>query len=49
MIVVSNAGPLIARARIERLDMLPALYKEIVVPSAVHEEVLGPERKVFLC
>ena len=47
MIVVSNAGPLIALARIERLDVLPALYTEIVVPSAVHEEVLGTERKGF--
>lgn len=47
MIVVSNAGPLIALARIERLDVLPALYKEIVVPSAVHQEVLGTERKGF--
>jgi len=47
MITVSNAGPLIALARIEQLDVLPALYKEIVVPSAVHEEVLGEERKGF--
>ena len=47
MITVSNAGPLIALARIEQLDVLPALYKEIVVPSAVHEEVLGEEHKGF--
>ncbi|NBB84683.1 MAG: DUF3368 domain-containing protein [Bacteroidetes bacterium] len=47
MITVSNAGPLIALARIEQLDVLPALYREIVVPSAVHEEVLGTERKGF--
>ena len=40
MIVVSNAGPLIALARIHRLDILPALYGEIHVPSAVWEEIV---------
>jgi hypothetical protein len=45
MTVISNAGPLIALARIEQLDVLPALYGEIVVPPAVREEVLGAERK----
>ena len=47
MIVVSNAGPLIALARIERLDVLPALYQEIAIPPAVREEVLGADRKGF--
>lgn len=37
--VVSNAGPLISLARIGQLDLLPKLYGEIIVPSAVYAEV----------
>lgn len=38
MAVVANAGPLIALARLKRLDLLPTLYGEVVVPPAVYQE-----------
>jgi predicted nucleic acid-binding protein len=37
--IVCNAGPLISLARIGRLDLLPALFGEILVPPAVYREV----------
>ena len=40
MIVVSNSSPLIALARIHRLDLLASLYKPIYVPVEVHQEVV---------
>lgn len=39
MPVVSNAGPLIALARIERLDLLEELFGAVVIPPAVYAEV----------
>jgi predicted nucleic acid-binding protein len=39
-ILVSNTGPLIALSLINRLDLLPTLFDRIVVPEAVHEEIL---------
>jgi predicted nucleic acid-binding protein len=39
MKAVVNATPLIGLALIDRLDLLPALFTEIVVPRAVYEEV----------
>ncbi len=40
MKVVVNATPLIALSLINRLDLLPALFEEIVVPRAVYEEIV---------
>ena len=40
MIVVSNSSPLVALARIHRLDLLASLYKRILIPSEVHQEVV---------
>jgi predicted nucleic acid-binding protein len=40
MKVVVNATPLIGLALINRLDLLPALFDEVVVPRAVYEEVV---------
>ncbi|WP_017299853.1 DUF3368 domain-containing protein [Nodosilinea nodulosa] len=40
MIVVSNAGPIIALARIEHLFLLQDLYGELVIPTAVQQEVV---------
>lgn len=39
MPVVSNAGPLIALSRIERLDLIETLFGEVIVPRAVYGEV----------
>ena len=45
MTVVSNAGPLIALARIEKTEFLPQLYGDIVIPPAVREEVIGTDKE----
>lgn len=45
MTVVSDAGPLIALARIERTRLLPRLYGDIVIPPSVHEEVIGRDKE----
>ena len=39
-LVVSNAGPLITMATISRLDLLKALFEQIVIPQAVYDEVV---------
>lgn len=39
MIVVANAGPLIALARIGRFDLLQSLYGQLHIPPAVRDEV----------
>lgn len=38
-VVVSDAGPLIALSRIDRLALLNALYGSVVVPTAVFSEL----------
>lgn len=43
MIVVANAGPLIALGRIDRLDLLGGLFEEVRIPGAVADEVIGTE------
>ena len=41
MIVIADAGPLIALARIDQLPLLPALFGEVVVTEAVATELLA--------
>ena len=40
MVVVSNAGPLIALSKLGRLALLPALYDRVLIPQAVYDEVV---------
>jgi uncharacterized protein len=37
--VVSNSSPLIALARIQRLDLVPAILKSALIPPAVAREI----------
>ena len=37
--VVPDTGPLIALARVGRLDLLRRLYGQVVIPPAVHDEL----------
>jgi predicted nucleic acid-binding protein len=39
--IVCNAGPLIALATVNRLDLLPSLYPRVLVPEAVTREIIG--------
>ena len=41
MSVVANSSPLILFAKIGRLDLLQTLYGEVIIPPAVHREVVG--------
>jgi predicted nucleic acid-binding protein len=38
--VVVNATPLIALSLLDKLDLLPRLFDEILVPTAVYEEIV---------
>jgi len=40
VIIVSNAGPLIALAKIERFELLRELFGKICIPQAVYDEVV---------
>lgn len=42
MIVVSNTSPVLNLARIGRLQLLPALYNQLVIPTAVYAELVRP-------
>lgn len=39
MTIISNAGPLIALARIDELDLFPALFGHVKIPKAVMLEI----------
>ena len=39
MIVISDTLPVLNLARIGRLELLPLLYKQVLIPSAVFEEL----------
>jgi predicted nucleic acid-binding protein len=44
LIVVSDTSPLLNLARIGRLELLPQLYKEVLIPSAVFKELSACKR-----
>ena len=39
MIVVSDTSPVLSLASIGRLDLLPTLYQQVLIPAAVYEEL----------
>jgi uncharacterized protein len=39
--IVADAGPIIALARLERLDLLRQVVESLVIPDAVYEELVG--------
>jgi hypothetical protein len=44
--VISDTGPLIALAKVDRLVLLEQLFERVLIPPAVHRELLaksGPE------
>lgn len=43
MIVLSNAGPLIALSKLNRLSLLSELYGTVLVPRTVQEEVVSAQ------
>jgi len=45
MRVVSDSGPLIALARIGETNLLPGVYGDIMIPVAVQDEIMHPDRK----
>lgn len=40
MIVISDTTPLISLMKIESLDILEKMYKEIIIPKAVYDELI---------
>ena len=44
MIVVSDTSPVLNLARIDRLELLPALYQQVIIPSAVYNELIASKR-----
>jgi len=46
--IVSNSSPLMYLAKIGKLDILKSLFKEIIIPNQVYEEIIrGEEEKYF--
>jgi predicted nucleic acid-binding protein len=41
LIVVSDTSPILNLARIGRLDLLRLLYRQVLVPSSVHQELIA--------
>ncbi|MFC1834111.1 hypothetical protein ACFL2Q_05170 [Thermodesulfobacteriota bacterium] len=38
--VVSNTGPMIALTLVDRLDLFQYIFDEVLIPEAVHNEIL---------
>jgi len=39
-LTICNSGPLIYLAKLNRLDLLADLYGSVIIPRAVHDEVV---------
>jgi predicted nucleic acid-binding protein len=46
LIVVSDTSPVLNLARIGRLNLLPSLYKQVLIPSKVFEELSASKREL---
>jgi uncharacterized protein len=44
LIVVSDTSPVLNLARIGRLELLPLLFREVLIPDAVYRELMDSER-----
>jgi len=44
LIVVSDTSPILNLARIGRLELLPSLYRQVLIPAAVYHELIDSER-----
>lgn len=44
--MVADAGPLIALAKLDRLDLMEALFNRVLVPEAVAEECIRDARRL---
>lgn len=47
MIVVSDASPLIALSSVDRIDLLQLLFDMVIIPVAVHDEVISEASKTI--
>ncbi len=45
MRVFSNSSPLMYLAKIGRIELLMALFKEIIIPKKVYDEIIGREKE----
>jgi predicted nucleic acid-binding protein len=44
MIVVADSSPFIVLAGIDRVDILPAIFREVLIPTRVADELSSPKR-----
>jgi predicted nucleic acid-binding protein len=44
LIVVSDTSPILNLARINRLQLLASLYQQVLIPSAVYDELVISRR-----
>lgn len=45
--VVSNTTPIISLLKLSKLELLESLYKEIIIPFAVYEEIEAGKNKAY--
>jgi predicted nucleic acid-binding protein len=45
-LVIVNSTPIIALAAIDRIDILKALYGQVIIPKAVHDEIVFKENSI---